>query len=77
MTYWGGDSGKYTFEMVINDQYVVPVTVKGDPESFTEMVVDLPLEQTQGKEYIQVMFRGKGQNRVNNLYNCRLMKKEN
>lgn len=76
MTYWGGDSGQYTFELVVNDTYVLPVTVKGNPESFAEMVVDLPLDLTKGKDKVKIMFRGTGKNRVNNLYDCRLMKKE-
>ena len=76
MTYWGGDSGKYTFELVINDTWVQPVTVKGNPEEFAEMVIDLPKELTEGKDKIKAMFRGVGKNRVSNLYNCRLMKKE-
>lgn len=75
MTYWGGDSGKYTFELVINDTWVQPVTVKGNPEEFAEMVIDLPKELTEGKDKIKAMFRGVGKNRVSNLYNCRLMKK--
>ena len=75
MTYWGGDSGKSTFELVINDTYVVPVTISGDPESFVEAVVDLPQELTRDKEKIKVKFRGVGRNRVSNLYNCRLMKR--
>lgn len=75
MTYWGGDSGKYTFELVVNDTWVQPVTVKGNPEEFVEMILDLPKELTEGKETIKVKFRGVGKNRVSNLYNCRLMKK--
>ncbi|WP_082211974.1 glycoside hydrolase family 127 protein [Parabacteroides timonensis] len=75
MTYWGGDSGKYTFELVIDDTWVQPITVKGNPEEFVEMVIDLPKELTEGKDKIKVMFRGVGKNRVSNLYNCRLMKK--
>lgn len=76
MTYWGGDSGKSIFELVINDMYVVPVKISGDPENFVEVVVDLPLELTQDKDKIKVKFRGVGSNRVSNLYNCRLMIKE-
>lgn len=76
-TFWGGDSGKYTFEMVINETWVYPMTVKGDPEAFAEMIIDIPQELTAGKDIVKVMFRGKGANRVNNLYNCRLMKKQN
>ena len=74
MTYWGGDSGKSTFELVVNDTYVVPVKISGDPKSFVEIIVNLPQELTRDKEKIKVKFRGMGHNRVSNLYNCRLLR---
>ena len=74
MTYWGGDSGKSTFELVVNDTYVVPVSISGDPKSFVEIIVNLPQELTRDKEKIKVKFRGMGHNRVSNLYNCRLLR---
>jgi DUF1680 family protein len=73
MTFWGGDSGKSRFELVVDGAWIHPMTVEGEPESFAGMTVDLPPELTRGKDKITILFRGKDNNRVSNLYNCRLL----
>ena len=73
LTYYGGDSRKYTFDVVIGD-WVKPVSLTDTTHGFVEHVIDLPAEVTQGKETIRVMFRAGDKTRVSNIYNCRLMK---
>lgn len=73
MTYWGGDSGRSTFEVVVDDEYVFPICVTGEANQFVEMKHLLPVEYTKGKDKIRVKFKGVERNRVTNLYDCRLM----
>lgn len=74
LTYYGGDTRKFTFDIVIGD-WVQSVSLRETEHKFIEHVIDLPLEVTQGKESIRVMFRADSQNRVSNIYDCRLMTK--
>lgn len=74
LTYYGGDSQKYTFDVVIGD-WIQPVKLTDTTQGFVEHIIDLPIEVTKGKDVIRVMFRAGDQNRVSNIYNCRLMKK--
>lgn len=73
LTYYGGDTKKYTFQIVI-DQWSQPVTLDKQTEGFVEHIVDLPEEVMKGKESIRIMFKSDNNNRVTNLYDCRLMK---
>ena len=74
LTYYGGDSRKYTFDVVIGD-WVQPVSLTDTTQGFVEHAVSIPLEVTQGKDNVRIMFRANDKTRVSNIYNCRLMKK--
>ncbi|MCD8179673.1 MAG: glycoside hydrolase family 127 protein [Tannerellaceae bacterium] len=74
LTYWGGDSRKYTFDVVIGD-WVQPITLNSTEEGFIEHILDIPLEVTKGKEKLRIMFRADDTNRVTNIYDTRLIKK--
>jgi hypothetical protein len=75
LTYYGGDSRKYTFDVVVGD-WTQSVTLDRTEQAFVEHAVALPVALTEGKESIRVMFRAGAKTRVTNLYNCRLMKQE-
>lgn len=75
LTYYGGDSRKYTFDIVVGD-WTHPVSLTDTTQGFVEHIVDLPHEVTKGKDTIRVMFRAGEKTRVSNIYNCRLMKKQ-
>ena len=75
LTYYGGDSRKYTFDVVIGD-WTQPVSLTDTTQGFVEHIIDLPTEVTKGKDTIRVMFRADDKTRVSNIYNCRLMKKQ-
>ena len=74
LTYYGGDSRKYTFDVLIDD-WVQPVSLTDATQGFVEHVVNIPLKVTKGKDKVRVMFRANDKTRVSNIYNCRLMKK--
>ncbi len=74
LTYYGGDSRKYTFDVVIDD-WVQPVSLTDTTQGFVEYTVSIPLEVTRGKDNVKIMFRANDKTRVSNIYNCRLMKK--
>lgn len=74
LTYYGGDSRKYTFDVVI-DGWTQPVSLTDTTQGFVEHIIDLPQGVTKGKNMIRVMFRAGDKTRVSNIYNCRLMKK--
>lgn len=73
LTYYGGDSRKYTFDVVIGD-WVQPVSLNDTTQGFVEHSITIPQEVTKGKDKIRVMFRANDKTRVSNIYNCRLMK---
>lgn len=74
LTYYGGDTRKYTFDVIIGE-WSQSVTLDKQTEGFVEHIIDLPTAVTRGKDKIRVMFKANDKNRVTNLYNCRLMKK--
>lgn len=76
MTFWGGDSDKGAFELVVNDSITYPIVIKGDKNKFAEVTIDLAPEVTKDKKWVKLRFRGANGNRVCNLFDCRLMKKE-
>ncbi len=74
LTYWGGDSKKYSFDVVIGD-WVKKVSLTENKNGFIEHIVDIPAEVTRNKESVRIMFKADSNTRVTNIYNCRLMKK--
>lgn len=74
LTYYGGDTRKYTFNIAIDD-WNQPVSLTEQTDGFVEHIINLPLEVTRGKDKIRVIFKADDKNRVTNIYNCRLMKK--
>lgn len=74
LTYYGGDTRKYTFDVVIGD-WKQSVSLHEQTEGFVEHIIDVPLEVTKGKDKVRVMCKADDKNRVSNLYNCRLIKK--
>jgi DUF1680 family protein len=75
LTYRGGDTRKYTFEIVIGD-WVKSLSLTDETNGFVEHLIDLPEEVTKNKEKIRITFRAGETSRVTNLYNCRLIKKD-
>ena len=75
LTYYGDESRKNEFDVIIGD-WSQSITFDKQTNEFAEYIIDLPIEVTKGKDTIRIMFRADDKNRVTNLYNCRLMKKQ-
>lgn len=74
ITYYGGDSRKYTFDLIIGD-WTGKISLTENKDGFVEHIVELPEEVTKGKDHIRVKFKADENTRVSNIYNCRLIKK--
>ncbi|MDR2130145.1 MAG: glycoside hydrolase family 127 protein [Odoribacteraceae bacterium] len=74
MTFWGGDSGKDTFEILVDGTRLQLFSPRGEDGNFIENVIDIPASFTQGKEKIRVTLKGHDRSRVTSIYNCRIMR---
>lgn len=75
ITYYGGDARKDEFDIIIGDWKKI-VRFTETENRFYEFVIDLPIEVTKGKKSINIRFQAGDKNRVSNIYNSRLMKKQ-
>ena len=74
MTFWGGDCGRDTFEILVNGELLQLFTPKGEDGKFVENTIAIPEKYTQGKDKIRISFKGREKNRVTSLYDCRMMR---
>ncbi|MDR2388359.1 MAG: glycoside hydrolase family 127 protein [Tannerellaceae bacterium] len=75
LTYYGGDSKKYSFEVEVDKRWTTTVNLTQTQDGFVEFPLDIPREVTSGKESLRVTFRAGADTRVSNIYHCRLIKK--
>ena len=74
MTFWGGDCGKDTFEILVDDIRLQLFTPHGTDGNFIENVIDIPDTFTRGKETVRVTLKGHNRSRVTSIYNCRIIR---
>ena len=74
MTFWGGDCGRDTFEILIDGVRLELFSPKGEDGNFVENTIVIPAKFTEGKDKIRVSFKGYEGKRVTSLYNCRMMR---
>jgi len=74
LTYYGGDSKKYIFDVIIGD-WKQSANLNAQQNGFVEHVIDIPQQVTAGKDKIRIRFQASDTQRVTNIYNCRLVKK--
>ena len=74
MTFWGGDCGRDTFEILIDGVRLELFSNKGEDGNFVENTIVIPAKFTEGKDKIRVSFKGYEGKRVTSLYNCRMMR---
>ena len=74
MTFWGGDCGRDTFEILIDGERLELFSPKGEDGNFVENTIVIPAKFTEGKDKIRVSFKGYEGKRVTSLYNCRMMR---
>ena len=72
MTFWGGDCGRDTFEILIDGVRLELFSPKGEDGNFVENTIVIPAKFTEGKDKIRVSFKGYEGKRVTSLYNCRM-----
>ncbi|MDR1814224.1 MAG: glycoside hydrolase family 127 protein, partial [Tannerella sp.] len=75
ITYYGGDARKYAFDVIIGD-FQQTVSLAGTDKGFIEHPVAIPAEVLKGKERLKIRFQASDTQRVTNIYNVRLMKKQ-
>ncbi|MDR2413915.1 MAG: glycoside hydrolase family 127 protein [Odoribacteraceae bacterium] len=74
MTFWGGDAGRDTFEILVNDTRLQLFSPSGEDGAFIENVIEIPEAFTSGKEKIRVTLKGHERSRVTSIYNCRVIR---
>ncbi|MDR2497629.1 MAG: glycoside hydrolase family 127 protein [Tannerellaceae bacterium] len=74
LTYYGGDSKKYTFDLIVGN-WTTTVPLIENKDGFIEYTLDIPEELTKGKDKIRLTFKAGENTRVSNIYDCRLVKK--
>jgi hypothetical protein len=74
MTFWGGDAGKDTFEILVDGTRLQLFSPSGADGNFIENIIEIPANLTAGKEKIRVTLKGHERSRVTSIYNCRVMR---
>ena len=76
-TFWGGEVGARTFDILIDDTRVATQTLNSDsPGEFFDLDYPLPTALTQGKSSVMVEFRAHPGQFAGGLFGCRLLKRE-
>ncbi len=74
-TYWGGDSGARTFDVMVDGQVVGTQRLNNDrPGEFFDVVYEIGAELTKGKEKVRVRLQGHGGNMAGGLFGCRVIR---
>ena len=75
VTYWGGDSGNRTFDILIDDAKLATVTLNNNqPGEFFDATYPLPKDLTRGKERITVRFQAQPGSLAGGIFGCRVLK---
>jgi DUF1680 family protein len=74
-TYWGGETGKRTFDILVDGRVVATETLNRDkPGVFFERAYAVPAELTRGKQQVEVRFRAHPDNMAGGLYGLRVLR---
>ena len=74
-TYWGGESGDRTFDILIDGEVIATQTLKQDqPGAFFEKTYAIPAATTRGKQKIEVRFRAHPGNFAGGLFGARMLR---
>lgn len=75
-SYWGAETGRRTFDILIDDQLLARqgISGKGRP-GFIDVEYPIPPQMTAGKESVRVKFRAiDAQNIAGGLFGCRMLR---
>jgi uncharacterized protein len=74
-TYWGGELGKRTFDIVVGGKVIATESLHQDlPEEFFEKSYAIPQELIRGKERVEVRFQAHPGNFAGGLFGARVVK---
>ncbi|MDQ2686856.1 MAG: glycoside hydrolase family 127 protein [Armatimonadota bacterium] len=74
-TYWGGEVGARTFDILIDDAKIATQTLLNNkPGELFEVIYPLPAALTQGKSSVTVKFQAAPGKMAGGLFGCRMMK---
>lgn len=74
-TWWGGETGRRTFDILIDGQKLVTVQLgQNRPGEFWEGVYPIPLEWTKGKEQVVVKLQAHPGNTAGGLFGARMVR---
>lgn len=74
-TYWGGELGKRTFDILIDGQLLATESLhQNKPGAFFEKTYAIPAELTRGKQRIEVRFRAHPGNFAGGLFGARILR---
>ena len=74
-TYWGGDSGSRTFDIIVDGKVIATQTLnRNKPGKFFDVTYSLPVELIKGKQKIRVKLQAHPGNMAGGLFGCRVVK---
>ncbi|RJP61846.1 MAG: glycosyl hydrolase [Ignavibacteriales bacterium] len=76
-TYWGGDSGRRTFDILVDNSLIATQSLqKNNPDKYFDVTYKLPRELTRDKEKITVKFQAHPDNLAGGVFGIRLVKEQ-
>jgi uncharacterized protein len=75
-TYWGGENGKRTFDILVDDVKFATQTLANDkPNAFWDATYPVPAELVKGKRKVTVKFQAKPENFAGGVFGVRIVKR--
>jgi len=77
LTYWGGETGTRTFDVLVNDRKIATQTLlNNEPGKFWNEIHEIPAEVTKGTQSIVVTLRAHPGNTAGGLFGARTLRAE-
>jgi hypothetical protein len=77
VTYWGGETGKRTFDILVNGQKIATQSLhQDDPGKFWDKDYPLPEELTRGKTKVTVTFQAHPGNFAGGVFGVRVVRRK-
>lgn len=75
-TYWGSDSRRRAFDILIDDKRISTQTLENNkPGEFFDVAYPIPAELVKGKEKVTVRFQAHTDNTAGGLFGCRIVRR--
>ncbi len=76
-TYWGGDTGRRTFNILVDNTLIATQTLqKNSPDKYIDVTYKLPRELTRDKEKVTVKFQAHPDNLAGGVFGIRMVKEQ-